>query len=54
MFLIIFYVGAEFAPGFSYRKNKEVTVAGTVTKKESTNYNFGLTATSGIRIGVRF
>lgn len=49
-----FYVGAEFAPGFSYRKNKEVTVAGTVTQKSSSNYNFGLAATSGIRIGVRF
>jgi hypothetical protein len=49
-----FYVGAEFAPGFSYRKNKEVTVAGTVTQKSSTNYNFVLSATSGIRIGIRF
>ncbi|MDA3952747.1 MAG: hypothetical protein PF485_03805 [Bacteroidales bacterium] len=49
-----FYIGAEFAPGFDYRKNKEVTVGGTVTQKESTGFDFGLTATSGIRIGVRF
>lgn len=49
-----FYIGAEFAPGFSYRKNKERTVDGTTTQKESTGYDFGLTATSGIRIGVRF
>lgn len=49
-----FYIGAEFAPGFSYRKNKEVTVDGTITQRESTDYDFGLTATSGIRIGVRF
>ena len=48
------YVGAEFAPGFLYNKDKEVTVAGTVTQKASTNYDFGLNATSGIRIGVRF
>jgi hypothetical protein len=49
-----FYAGAEFAPGFDYRKNKEVTVDGTVTQRESSNFAFGLIATSGIRIGVRF
>ena len=49
-----FYIGAELAPGFSYRKNKERTVDGTITQRESVGYNFGLTATSGIRIGVRF
>lgn len=49
-----FYIGAEFAPGFSYHKNKEVTFDGTITQRESTNYNFGLAAASGIRIGVRF
>jgi hypothetical protein len=49
-----FYIGAELTPGFSYVKNKDTKLNGNVTTKGGHESSFGLSSSSGVRIGFRF
>jgi hypothetical protein len=49
-----FYIGAELTPGFAFKKYKDVDEAGTITEKGGSSSSFGLSSTSGLRIGCRF
>jgi hypothetical protein len=50
-----FYIGAEISPGFVYQSYKDSENAdGDIIDKGSKWIDFGLAASSGIRIGVRF
>jgi hypothetical protein len=48
------YIGAEFTPGLNYRKYKDSKFDGDVVSKGGTSTTFGLSSTSGLRIGFRF
>ena len=48
------YVGAEFSPGFMFKKYKDELVDDDVEQKGGTDMTFNLSASSGIRLGVRF
>ena len=49
-----FYLGAEFTPGYIFRKYYDETVDDDVTTKGGFGSSFGLSSSSGIRLGVRF
>jgi hypothetical protein len=50
-----FYIGAELAPGFAYKSYKDTENAdGEVVDKGGKETSFSLSASSGVRIGVRF
>lgn len=49
-----FYIGAEFTPGYIFRKYYDETVDDDVTTKGGFGTSFGLSSSSGIRLGVRF
>ncbi len=48
------YVGAELTPGFSTTKYSDTKVGGVVVDYGNSNMSFGLSSSSGLRIGVRF
>jgi hypothetical protein len=49
-----FYVGAEFTPGLTFRKDKDETLDGTVVTSGGNSISFNLASSSGIKIGFRF
>lgn len=49
-----FYVGAEFTPGFKFNKIFDQKRDGEVTEKGGYSTSFGLSGSSGLKIGVRF
>ena len=49
-----FYLGVLFTPGFDFYKNKDRVSDGTVTMKGGTDTSFGISSSSGVRIGFRF
>lgn len=49
-----FYIGAEFAPGFTFVNGKDETLDGTVVTSGGNSVNFSLASSSGLKIGFRF
>lgn len=48
------YVGAEFTPGYIYTNYYDTKVDNDVTDKGGSGSSFSLSASSGVRIGIRF
>lgn len=48
------YVGAEFNPGFTLTSDKDQKVDNDVTVAGGSSFGFGISSSSGIRIGFRF
>lgn len=49
------YLGAELTPGFAFQKTKDVeNTDGEIINKGGATTSFGLSSSSGVRLGIRF
>ena len=48
------FVGAEFSPGLMFRKYSDTVTDDVTTAKGGSGFNFYLSSSSGIRMGIRF
>lgn len=48
------FIGAEFSPGLMFRKYTDTVMDDVITNKGGTGFNFYLSSSSGIRMGIRF